>query len=155
MAKHPSPPSILENLPPISSRKWQKNHLQIATNIIATHRMLTLAKKHLHVTSLPPILLAPSGALIAIPTYYWPSSTHPTFSDLACLPLYNTDFHFLSNNSYIKSNHWWQHSSYILAKFWLHFGNILATFWLHFGYILATFWLHLGYLLATFWLHSG
>ena len=26
--------------------------------------------------------LAPSGALIAIPTYYWPSSsTHPTFSD--------------------------------------------------------------------------
>ena len=26
------------------------------------------------------IFLAPSGALIAIPTYYWPS-THPTFSD--------------------------------------------------------------------------
>ena len=34
------------------------------------------------------LLLAPSGALIAIPTYYWPS-THPTFSDLAFLPLYN------------------------------------------------------------------
>ena len=30
--------------------------------------------------------LAPSGALIAIPTYYWPT---PTFSDLACRPLYN------------------------------------------------------------------
>ena len=30
---------------------------------------------------------------------------HPTFSDLAYLPLYNTDFHFLSHYSYIKSNH--------------------------------------------------
>ena len=26
-------------------------------------------------------LLAPSGALITIPTYYWPSTTPPTFSD--------------------------------------------------------------------------
>ena len=26
-------------------------------------------------------LLAPSGALIAIPTYYWPTTTTPTFSD--------------------------------------------------------------------------
>ena len=25
--------------------------------------------------------LAPSGALIAIPTYYWSTTTHPTFSD--------------------------------------------------------------------------
>ena len=28
---------------------------------------------------------------------------HPTFSDLACLPLYNTDFHFLSYYSYTKA----------------------------------------------------
>ena len=27
------------------------------------------------------ILLAPSGALIAIPTYYWSTTHHPTFSD--------------------------------------------------------------------------
>ena len=44
LAMHPLPPSILENLPPIS-RWWQRNHLQIASNIIAAHRMLTFAKK--------------------------------------------------------------------------------------------------------------
>ena len=48
-------------------------------------------------------LLAPSGALIAILTYYW-STTHPTFSDTH--PSSLLDFHFLSHYSYIKGNHW-------------------------------------------------
>ena len=52
---------------------------------------------------------APSGALIAIPTYKWPNST-PTFSDTHRSS--TLDFHFLSHYSYIKAimlykgNHW-------------------------------------------------
>ena len=42
---------------------------------------------------IPLRLLAPSGALISILTYYWSTTntttTPPTFSDLACRPLYN------------------------------------------------------------------
>ena len=117
-----------------------------------------------------------SGALIAIPTYYWPS-THPTFSDLAFLPLYNNIGLSLSEPLQLYQKQsldssagymytlWVQqditdddilatfrlHSGY----FWLHFGYILATFWLHSGYILATFWVHSGYILATLWLYSG
>ena len=48
------------------------------------------------------IFLAPPGALIAIPTYYW--STTPTFSDTHRSSI--MDFHFLSHASYIKGNHW-------------------------------------------------
>ena len=52
-------------------------------------------------------LLAPSGALIAIPTYYWPtssSSTHFFISHQSS----TLDFHFLSQDSHIKGNHWTQ-----------------------------------------------
>ena len=37
------------------------------------------AKSSYSLDSIP--LLAPSGALIAIPTYYWPAPPHPTCSD--------------------------------------------------------------------------
>ena len=46
------------------------------------------------------ILLAPSGALIAIPTYYWPSTNHFFRSHRSS----TLDLHFLSHYSYI--NHW-------------------------------------------------
>ena len=66
------------------------------------------------------LLLAPSGALIAIPTYYWPttSSTHffrPHRSS-------TLDFHFLSHYSYIKAimlykgNHWTQWAGFMDAS---------------------------------------
>ena len=61
---------------------------------------------------------------------------HPTFSDLACLPLYNTDFHFLSQYSYIKSNHW----THLLATCILYGYNrtSLMTIWGHLGHYLGT-----------------
>ena len=46
-------------------------------------------------------LLAPSGALIAILTYYW-STTHFFKSHRSSI----SDFHILSHYSYIKGNHW-------------------------------------------------
>ena len=46
------------------------------------------------------ILLAPSGALIAIPTYYWPSTTTHFFRSHRSSTL---DFHFLSYYNYIKA----------------------------------------------------
>ena len=66
------------------------------------------------------------------------------------------------DTSWLHSNSFWLHSSFILAIFWLHSDH----FWLHSGYISATFrlrsdiiltsfWLHSGYILATFWLHFG
>ena len=51
------------------------------------------------------VLLAPSGALIAIPTYYW-STTHPTTHFFRSHRSSTLDFHFLSHYSYIKGNHW-------------------------------------------------
>ena len=60
------------------------------------------------------ILLAPSGALIAIPTYYWPTTPPHFFRSHRSSTL---DFHFLSHYSYIKAimlykgNHW----TYLLA----------------------------------------
>ena len=44
-------------------------------------------------------LLAPSGALIAIPTYYWPTTNHFFRSHRSS----TLDFHFLSHYSYIKA----------------------------------------------------
>ena len=44
--------------------------------------------------------LAPSGALIAIPTYYWPTPLPHFFRSHRSSTL---DFHFLSNYSYIKA----------------------------------------------------
>ena len=55
------------------------------------------------------LLLAPSGALIAIPTYYWSPAAPHFFRSHRSSTL---DFHFLSHNSYIKAimlykgNHW-------------------------------------------------
>ena len=45
-------------------------------------------------------VLAPSGALIAIPTYYWPTTTNHFFRSHQSSTL---DFHFLSHDSYIKA----------------------------------------------------
>ena len=48
-------------------------------------------------------LLAPPGALVAIPTYYWPTtSTHFFRSHRSSI----LDFYFLSHYSYIKGIHW-------------------------------------------------
>ena len=51
------------------------------------------------VTQLMRVLLAPSGALIAIPTYYWYSSTNHFFRSHRSSTL---DFHFLSHYSYMS-----------------------------------------------------
>ena len=143
-------------------KKWQKQIQEIQQNKIQFSLMRSCRREscsHMAETAptlfvppenwfpccqLPPAafsLLAPSGALIAIPTYYWPSATHPTFSDLACVPLYNTDFHFLSHYSYIKSNHW-THLLATCIPYWYNRTSLMTPFWLHSGYILATFWQH-------------
>ena len=68
-------------------------------------------------------LSAPSGALIAIPTYYWPTPTHffrPHWST-------TLDFHFLSNYSSIKAimlykgNHWTRCAGFMDAS-WIRLG---------------------------------
>ena len=59
----------------------------------------TRQKRHCHTI---PHFLAPSGALIAIPTYQWPSSSTHFFRSRWSSKL---DFHFLSHDSYIKGNH--------------------------------------------------
>ena len=80
---------------------WWKPHLRFF-RIPPTHTLHDLNVKTL---SAEP-LIAPSGALIAIPTYYWSttSSSTPTFSDTHRSSI--MDFHFLSHASYIKGNHW-------------------------------------------------
>ena len=119
-------------------------------------------------------LLAPSGALIAIRTYYWPSNstTTPLFQIKHVCHYITPTFTFWATTATSKAitglicwlhvylmgttgHHWWRHFGYILATFWLHFGNILAKFWLHFGYILAKFWLHSDFILTTLWIQSG
>ena len=57
-------------------------------------------------------VLAPSGALIAIPTYYWPTTPPHFFRSHRSSTL---DFHFLSHYSYIKGNH----STYLLTHEYL------------------------------------
>ena len=76
-------------------------------------------------------LLAPSGALIAIPTYYW--YTHFFRSHRSS----TLDFNFLSHYSYIKAimlykgNHWTQCASFMDAS-WLRLGitnDDMGTSW--------------------------
>ena len=67
-------------------------------------------------------LLAPSGALIAIPTYYW-SAPHFFRSHRSS----TLDFHFLSHYSYIKAimlykgNHWTKCAGFMDAS-WVRLG---------------------------------
>ena len=77
-------------------------------------------------------LLAPSGALIAIPTYYW-SSTHFFRSHRSS----TLDFHFLSHYSYIKAiklykgNHWTRSAGF-MDTLWVRLGitdDDLGTSW--------------------------
>ena len=104
-------------------------------------------------------LLAPSGALIAIPTYYWPTTTppHPTFSDTHRSS--TLDFHFLSHYSYIKAimlykgNHWTWYAGFMGATLvWL--GNTngdLGTSWALPGDNLGMTWGWLGHYFGKTW----
>ena len=101
-------------------------------------------------------LLAPSGALIAIPTYYW-STTHPHF--FRSHRSSTLDFHFLSHYSYIKAimlykgNHWTWYAGFMGATLvWL--GNTngdLGTSWALPGDNLGMTWGWLGHYFGKTW----
>ena len=58
---------------------------------------LCLVKEHVLIFCWIPSLLAPSGALIAIPTYYWPSTSTTTTHFFRSHRSSTLDFHFLSH----------------------------------------------------------
>ena len=88
------------------------------------------------------VFLAPSGALIAILTYYWPSTTTTHFFRSHGSSIKTLDFHFLSHNSYIKGNHWtWS-------------AGFMDTLWVRLG-ITDDDLGHLGHYLGTTWGWSG
>ena len=71
--------------------------------------------------------LAPSGALIAIPTYYWSTTPPPHF--FRSHRSSTLDFHFLSHYSYIKAiklykgNHWTRSAGF-MDTLWVRLGII-------------------------------
>ena len=90
---------------------WQKfstDSLKNSTDAVQSLHTFCSTLDNLYLPSPKPvedcfetILLAPPGALIAIPTYYR-STTHFFRSHRSSI----LDFHFLSHYSYITSNHW-------------------------------------------------
>ena len=107
------------NAPPPRSVFWQTKAEPMYVYCGTWAWVITSSLTSMHSVYLA--LSAPSGALIAIPTYYW-STTHFFRSHRSSV----LDFHFLSHYNYIKAIMLYKSHSQMLGKFEY---TLPAKFW--------------------------
>ena len=159
------PPSISCQHPETKGQnlQWSKPILQGPLLLISNHcpvNTLRWSKEQNRQRKqrLSNYLLAPSGALIAIPAYYWSSPPPPPhfFRSHRSSTL---DFHFLSHYSYTKAimlykgNHWTRCAGFMDAS-WVRLGitdDDLGTSWALPGDNLGMTWGWLGHYFGKTW----